>query len=59
VELENIIFSEVTRFRKPKAAYFLSYVEYRANSNTSSITKKKRLMLGEVTNRRKKIKEGS
>jgi hypothetical protein len=26
---------KLARFRKPKVAYFLSYVEYRPNSNTS------------------------
>jgi hypothetical protein len=35
MELENIIVSEVTRFRRPKAACFLSYVEYRPNTNTA------------------------
>jgi hypothetical protein len=39
MELENIILSEVASFRKPKAAYFLSYVEYRPNTNTSNIMK--------------------
>jgi hypothetical protein len=32
MELENIILSEA-RFRRPKAAYSLSYVEYRPNTN--------------------------
>jgi hypothetical protein len=35
MELENII----SRFRKPKATYFLSYMEDRANINTSNIMK--------------------
>jgi hypothetical protein len=34
VELENIILSE-DRFRRPKAACFLSFVEYRTNINTA------------------------
>jgi hypothetical protein len=37
MELENIIFSEVTKFRKSKVPCFLSYVEYRPNTNTSVI----------------------
>jgi hypothetical protein len=36
MKLENIILSEV-RFRKPKALCFLSYVEYRSNTNTGNI----------------------
>jgi hypothetical protein len=32
MELENIMLSEV-RFNRPKATYFLSYVEYRPNTN--------------------------
>jgi hypothetical protein len=35
MELENIILSEVRRFRRPKATCFLSYVEYRHNTNTA------------------------
>jgi hypothetical protein len=30
---------QLARFRKPKAACFLSYVEYRPNTNTSNIMK--------------------
>jgi hypothetical protein len=37
---ENIIFNvKLARFRKPKATYFLSYVEYRHNTNTRNIKK--------------------
>jgi hypothetical protein len=39
LELENIIFNEVSQFRRPKAAGFLSYVEYRPNTNTRNIIK--------------------
>jgi hypothetical protein len=35
MELENILLIEVSRFRRPKTAYFLSYVEYRPNTNTA------------------------
>jgi hypothetical protein len=35
MELGNIILSEVARSRRPKAACFLSYVEYRPNTNTA------------------------
>jgi hypothetical protein len=58
MELENIILSEVARFRKLKAACFLSYVEYRPNTNTSNILKS-RLHHREVTNGRRSVKEGS
>jgi hypothetical protein len=27
---------KLTRLRKPKAAYFLSFIEYRPNTNTSN-----------------------
>jgi hypothetical protein len=37
--LENITLSEVSRFRKPKAACFLSYVGHRPNINSSNIMK--------------------
>jgi hypothetical protein len=40
-----------TRFRKPKAAWFLSYVEYKPNTNTSSIMKDMS-HYGEFTNER-------
>jgi hypothetical protein len=39
MELENIVISEVTRSRKPKAACFPSYMEYRLNKNTSNVIK--------------------
>jgi hypothetical protein len=39
MELENITLSEVSRFRKPKAACFLSYVGHRPNINSSNIMK--------------------
>jgi hypothetical protein len=39
MELENIILSELSQVRRPKAACFLSYVEYIPNTNTSSIMK--------------------
>jgi hypothetical protein len=35
MELENIILSEVSQVRKPKATCSLSYVEYRPNTNTA------------------------
>jgi hypothetical protein len=35
VKLENIVFSEVSRFRRLKAACFLSYVEYRPDTNAA------------------------
>jgi hypothetical protein len=43
---------KLVRFRKPKATCFLSYVEYRPNTNTSNI------MIREATNRRGRVKEG-
>jgi hypothetical protein len=46
------------RFRKPKAAYFLSYVEYRSNINTSN-TMKNRSLYRKATYRRGRGKEGS
>jgi hypothetical protein len=33
--LESIILSEVSQVRKPNTACFLSYVEYRLNTNTA------------------------
>jgi hypothetical protein len=51
MELENIL-SEVSRFRKPKVACFLSCVEYRPNRNTSSIMKNRSYKRG-------RVKEGS
>jgi hypothetical protein len=38
MELENMILSEV-RFTWPKAACFLSYVEYRPNTNAAILQK--------------------
>jgi hypothetical protein len=39
MELENIILSELAKFRKLKATYFLSYAEHRPNTNASNIMK--------------------
>jgi hypothetical protein len=39
MELENIILSELAKLRKLKVACFLSCVEYRPNTNTSSIVR--------------------
>jgi hypothetical protein len=36
-ELENFILSEVVKLRRLKSSYFLYYVEYRLNTNTSNI----------------------
>jgi hypothetical protein len=49
---------KLVRFRKLKAEYFLSYVEYRLNTNTSNIMKN-RPCQREVTNGRGRVKEGS
>jgi PP-loop superfamily ATP-utilizing enzyme len=38
-KLENIILNEVSQAQKPKAACFLSYVEYRPNTNTEILRK--------------------
>jgi hypothetical protein len=35
MELENIILNEVSQVRNPKVPCFLSYVEYRPNTNTA------------------------
>jgi hypothetical protein len=35
MELENIILSEVSQVQKAKKSCFLSYVEYRPNTNTA------------------------
>jgi hypothetical protein len=37
MELENIILSEVSQVQKAKGGSFLSYVEYRPNSNTAML----------------------
>jgi hypothetical protein len=39
IELENIILSEDSMFRRPKGACFLSYVEYTPNTNTTILCK--------------------
>jgi hypothetical protein len=39
MELKNIILSEVSQVQKAKATCFLSYLEYRPNTNTSNIMK--------------------
>jgi hypothetical protein len=49
---------KLTRFRKPKAICFLSFVEYRPNTNTSNIMKNKSC-LEEITYERGKVKEGT
>jgi hypothetical protein len=33
MELENIILTEISRFRRPKATCFPSYVDYRPKTN--------------------------
>jgi hypothetical protein len=35
IELENIFLSDITQVQKAKAACFLSYVDYRPNTNTA------------------------
>jgi hypothetical protein len=35
MELENIILREICQVQKAKVTYFLSYVEYRPNTNTA------------------------
>jgi hypothetical protein len=35
IELENIILSEVSQVQKAKSQCFLSYVEYRPNTNAA------------------------
>jgi hypothetical protein len=47
---------KLARFRKPKAACFLSYVDYRLNTNTSN-TIKIGLQQGEVTYEGGRVKE--
>jgi hypothetical protein len=49
IELEKLV-----RFRRPKAACFLSYVEYGSDTNTSNIMKN-RSRQGEVTNERGRV----
>jgi hypothetical protein len=39
IELENIILNEISQVQKAKRPRFLSYVEYRPNTKTSSIMK--------------------
>jgi hypothetical protein len=39
MELKNITFSELSQAPKAKAAWFLSYVEYRPNTDASRIMK--------------------
>jgi hypothetical protein len=58
MELRNIILSEVIQVRRQHATYFLSYMEYRPNTNISNIMKS-RSHKGEVNNRRERVKEGS
>jgi hypothetical protein len=48
----------LARFRRPKAICFLSYAEYRTNTNTSNIMKN-RTSQGEVTHEKERVKEGS
>jgi hypothetical protein len=40
MELKNILLVKLVRFRKPVAACFFSYVDYRPNINTSNNMKK-------------------
>jgi hypothetical protein len=47
---------KLARLRKPKAACFLSYVEYSPNTNPSNIVKN-RSHKGEVTKRRRRLKK--
>jgi hypothetical protein len=42
MELENNTLSEVIQCKKPKAACFLSYVEYRPNTNATNIVKNRK-----------------
>jgi hypothetical protein len=51
MELENIVLSEVSQFRRPKATRFLSYVEYRTLTNISNIVKNSSHQ-GEITDKR-------
>jgi hypothetical protein len=37
MEMENIILREIRQVPKSKAAFFLSYVEYKLKTNTSNI----------------------
>jgi hypothetical protein len=37
MELENIILSEFSQFRRPKPTCFVSYVENRPNTNTAML----------------------
>jgi hypothetical protein len=37
--LKKVVIVKIARFRKLKASCFLSYVEYRLNTNTSNIMK--------------------
>jgi hypothetical protein len=48
---------KLARSKKPKATCFLSYVEYRPNTNKRNIMKN-RIHKGEVNNRSRRIKEG-
>jgi hypothetical protein len=41
IELENIVLVKLARSRKSKATCFLSYVEYKHNTNTNNIMKNK------------------
>jgi hypothetical protein len=43
-------------FRKPKTAYFLSYVEYKPNANVSNFMKN-RSCYRKVTYKREKVKK--
>jgi hypothetical protein len=49
---------KLARFRKPKASGFLSYIEYRPNTNKSNIMKN-RSRKRAVTFERRRIKERS
>jgi hypothetical protein len=47
---------KLARHRKPMATYFLSYVDYRPDTNASNIMKN-RLLKGEITYMRGRVKE--
>jgi hypothetical protein len=58
IEVENIILSEVSQVQNFKGHIFLSYVDYRPITNISNLMKS-RSCLGEVTYKRRRVKEGS
>jgi hypothetical protein len=56
MELENLILCDVNKVHKVKGHKFLSYAEYRPNTNISNIMKNMSHQ-GEITNGRWKEKE--